>query len=494
MKSQIRWAGIAIFLAVGWTSIAVPKAVSVGIDNLSVNDQVLRRIREFIFPKIVARSGSTMALKYRDDGYRFASLEQINEYNVDSQHVRAGTAGIVSLDYAPLESPFRSRLLLNEGGAELIDGLHAILEEAVDDSSRRSVSERWTVLEKAVAQRDLYQTYALVALGQRTVDDTHRALAATVLARLARMIEPTVLDEAEYQQLVEMRPRAISPQFASKPSLKLRINYLPSVVLRDDPTWLEIATGGQPFRHFTHFRGRSFVRVFFRVPKTSPAETLELRKKLYAKYGDSIHTMAVEERVPRGMETLLVRSFGVLLKDGSYRNSFWPEEVIIRAFKYDRATVDRKTSDFTGTVHYQYRLSRERLLHNPRTLGLVRIKDDEEEFFGFFGDVPDLRMAYAATTTTMRVNCMSCHAELYYGLATIFSLERNPALDAMRQDNEVWRELEEGRFQLRTEEYESLASYLRDPSASSGTGCTMTLRVSQSHRTRAYAEGCAPVP
>jgi hypothetical protein len=36
----------ATFLAVGWTDDAVPKTVSVGIDDLPVNEQVLRRIRE----------------------------------------------------------------------------------------------------------------------------------------------------------------------------------------------------------------------------------------------------------------------------------------------------------------------------------------------------------------------------------------------------------------------------------------------------------------
>lgn len=134
---------------------------------------------------------------------------------------------------------------------------------------------------------------------------------------------------------------------------------------------------------------------------------------------------------------MLVRTFGLLMKDGNIRDSMWPEEVIIRAFKYPCATVDLSTSDFSGTVFYQYRLAREVLAEDTRSLGLRRIGDDDEQFFGFFGDVPDLYTSYSKSTTTMRVNCIGCQAELFYGLSTIFSFERDPGWDDRANENDI---------------------------------------------------------
>src|SRR5262249_53074098 len=84
------------------------------------------------------------------------------------------------------------------------------------------------------------------------------------------------------------------------------------------------------------------------------------------------------------------------------------------------------TSDFRGTLFFKYTLWRSALLGQPASLGLKRTLDDDRQFFGFLGDAPDRQHAYTDTVTTMRSNCIACHSELYYGLSTIFSFERNP--------------------------------------------------------------------
>jgi hypothetical protein len=124
-----------------------------------------------------------------------------------------------------------------------------------------------------------------------------------------------------------------------------------------------------------------------------------------------------------GTETVLVRRFGVFLDNGSYADSGIPEEVLLRVFKYRSATLDNATSDGLGTLHYQYKLCRARLLNDRETLGLTRIQDADPQFYGFFAEIPEPRAS--EHLTTMRANCISCHSEVLYGASTIFSLCRH---------------------------------------------------------------------
>jgi hypothetical protein len=99
---------------------------------------------------------------------------------------------------------------------------------------------------------------------------------------------------------------------------------------------------------------------------------------------------------------------------------------------------------------------------NPSSLTLKRIYDDDAEYYGFFGDVPDRINAYSDTITTMRMNCISCHSELFYGLNTIFSFERNPGLNGssnVLEDGMLIRNGEND-FQLKTQDVEDLKKWL----------------------------------
>lgn len=426
----------------------------------------LDRIREFVFPKSIAYDARTRAFEYRDLGYPFRSLQEVNEFNVAGAHPIPKSAQFLELRYRPLESPYRASLRAGKGADAFIDTLHDILSATGGDADSGSPPTRATVIHKLLAQRDLYQAYALAFLAREHVDASKREVADDVLDSLARRIASTLFTPDEYRALLDARPDSLPARFASTPAYSLEQDYLPPVVLRADPTWTRLSNRGEPFRHFSDYRARSIVKVYLRAAGKSVADIRALHAQLFGKYGVTLHQTAIKEEVPEGFETLLVRTIGVLLVDGTYRDSTWPEEVIMRVFKYPRPTLDPGTSDFSGTLFYQYKLARELAERDEGSLGLVRVRDDDAQFYGFFGDAPDPHNSYSHSITTMRQNCVACHAELFYGLNTVFSFERDPKFESQADANELWKQVGEGAYVLLTPEHASLVERLRGMPAS----------------------------
>lgn len=420
----------------------------------------LARIRALVFPKSVLTEADTRACEFVRTGYAFKSLSEVNNYNIRAQDAIPETSHLVQLSRSPMESPFHTKIREDSGIDELLGGLDAILEESSAPTRHHTARTKDAVIAKALAQRDLYQTFLLVSEARKRARDSRQTTADRILARLGDEIRATLLDRHEYSRLITARPRSLPGEYTSELKFSLGDNYLPQVVLEPDPTWLSISNRGEPFRHFVRFRGRSFVKVYMHASDATPAQLQALRQSTFDKYGTHLHITASSAPLPKDMQAVLVRTMGVMLTDGTWRDSFWPEEVIIRAFKYPQATLDLSTSDFVGTLFYQYRMSREKLLTDRKSLGLVRVRDDDRQFFGFFGDTPDLRNSYSATTTTMRENCISCHAELFYGTSTIFSFERDPKDEMQRDENPIWSEIGHGVYALRTEEFLALQEYL----------------------------------
>jgi hypothetical protein len=207
------------------------------------------------------------------------------------------------------------------------------------------------------------------------------------------------------------------------------ISYLPRRVLNDDPSWLPLLLHADSTKHFRDHGGRSFVRVYLKAPGMGVSELRRLREQLYDRYGEAITVTSGTPALPPGSETLLVRSFGIFRDDGSYADSGLLEEVVMRIFKHGEQTYDVATSDWRGTLIYQYKARRRLVLDHQETLGLERIPSDASQFIGFFGDVPDAANAGARTLTTMKFNCIACHSELLYGASSVFSF-------AMKEDAE----------------------------------------------------------
>lgn len=445
----------------GFSCVLLAMSVSAFSGDIAIgepDDAAIKQLEEYVFPRTIEAEAESRAFEFRDEGYPFKSLEAVKQFNLRSADPIPRSKHMMLLSFRPMESPHRATLREGRAADYFINRLSVILSQDKDvPVSRRP---RWTVLQKLIRQRDLYQILSLVVIAREYASTPLAETANQLIGRLAKMIAPTLMDAREYRQLLSALPVKLPQGYRATLSYSLTDNYLPPPVLGTDTSWLLLTNRGRPFRHFVDYRARSFVKVYLRSNDASIADLAEIRRELYGKYGDIMHMGAVNEPLPKGLETMLIRTIGVFLVDGTFRDSFWPEEVLIRAFKYPTVTFDNTTSDFSGTLFYQYKLSREQLKRDPASLGLYRIMDDDPQFFGFFGDVPDPRNSYSNTTTTMRANCISCHAEVFYGFPTIFSLERDPDFEFQKDDNDLWEELGDGAYRLKTREFLQLAQYL----------------------------------
>jgi hypothetical protein len=388
---------------------------------------VVQQVRIYVFSRYQRTDGITSGIVDRDRGYAFASMDSVMDYNHEARRIVHGSAENFELADSPIESPFWWATKSPEGANEFLRSLAQALSSLGECSGERIGGRPHTLLEKALNQRDLLQALELILLAQLEADDKGaREVSIRPTDLIARALRACLLSEAEYRALLALRPRRVSEQFSTDATFSLLKNYLPERVVSEDLSWLEIRSGDRPFRHYLAYGGRSFVKVYIKAPGESNEALRELWTKLYNEHGVRLHAESVVENTPAGMETMLVRTFGVFVTDGTFRDSTWPEEVTMRIFKYARPQLDMSTSDFRGTLFFRYVLSRTALLADSSSLGLVRRWDDEREFLGFMGDVPDRQHAISNVVTTMRSNCIGCHSILFYGLSTVFSFERDP--------------------------------------------------------------------
>lgn len=396
-------------------------------DGCNRASNTIERISRYVFAPTVDTSGYTRGVIYAARGYSFESPEDINQYNVRSAHMIEGTAQRLELKDRPIESQFWWSVRTQSGARQFIKGLAAVLETELGNHNHITMQAGVSVLGKALAQRDIVHTYGLLSAAMGAASDRETlALASQLESVLVAMLRPLLLSRREYQRLRSLLPRKMPGRLSTVPGDTLVDSYLPLQVIAPGDSWMEIPAEGKPFRHFTTHGGRSFIKVYMRAPGVTSNQLADLWRSLFQKYGEDLHVTGIEETTPAGLETMLVRTFGVFLKRGDYRDSMWPEEVTIRRFKYSAERIDHSTSDFRGTQFFQYKLSRSLVSNDPASLGLRRVLDDDWQFYGFFGDVPDRDNSYSDAVTTMRANCIACHSELLYGLSTIFSFERYP--------------------------------------------------------------------
>jgi hypothetical protein len=405
------------------TTVVVPVAHA----TETRSEDTLETLREVFFPRTVQASGLTRAFRFLDDGYPFESLEAVNRYNVEAGKSAQNSSVTIELPDFPIESPWWWG---SDDSQATIVLMRQLVPRLRDELAMRApmLSHERTGLDKALAQRDSFHIFHLVSKIANAAKDEETRRVALEIKRLTAMITASLaFTRREYRELVAMVPRNPDGFVAIRPGFNLVPNYLPLRAVADDDSWAEIPAIGRPFAHFVAHDGRNFNRVFIRIPNSPPSAVTKLWRALFAEHGLDLHAVSTTTPAPVGMETLFVRTIGVFLSDGQYVDTRWPEEVTMRIFKYPDQTLDKTTSDFRGTLFYQYKLSRAALLKNPRSLGLRRISDDAPQFAGLLGDVPTRRGAYTNGVTTMRANCIACHEELFYGVNTVFSFGRNPA-------------------------------------------------------------------
>src|SRR5262249_2265559 len=229
-----------------------------------------------------------------------------------------------------------------------------------------------------------------------------RAQWSSVKRALLESLKHAIFTAAEFEQFRGQLPPALNlKHFQSQCSYTLTEDYLPPVVWQSGimgqasqgskalTFWDWLPSDEQRGLHFQAYGGRSFIRTFIMTPGMNEDEFFEYWANVTKQFGMNVTVSAGVPGLPAGTQTVLLRTFGIFLEDGSYADSGVPEEVLVRVLKYTEATLDPSTSDGLGTLHYQYKLRRDRFLTDPTTLGLERILDEDGQFYGFFAEVPE---------------------------------------------------------------------------------------------------------
>ncbi|HKQ62030.1 MAG TPA: hypothetical protein VJS92_12125 [Candidatus Polarisedimenticolaceae bacterium] len=380
------------------------------------------------FPTRVLPATVLESYAQRDRAWEPRNLTDVLQHNVAVEHASGKEPAWIRVDDDPLESFFFSRRECQR-----------VLEPRFVERARRLLAalaaapSAWnSVLEKALFQRDLFHIHSVVhAALERSREDERERDGQAVLDGIARLWPRVLLSPAEYAKLRGSVPhQADARRFAAEYASDSRRDYLPARVLGPAPGWQELPFAIDETQHFKTFRGRSFIRVFIRMPGMSVTDLQRYWTEMHAEFGARLPVEGGSSPLPAGTETLLLRTFGVFLEDGRFADSHWPEEVLMRIFKHGTQRLDPSTSDQRGTALYQYKLSRRRLLAQPSSLGLRRIADDDPSFVGFLREAPDAANTTGEAMSTMRYNCIACHSGLLYGAHTVFSLAAEPRRDS----------------------------------------------------------------
>lgn len=422
-------------------------------------------IREF-FPREIRIDGYTNAYLERARRPRFADLDAVFEHHsrsIDVGKELQGKDAIWQVHDDVMDSAWLGGARAKDWQRPLIARTNHIA--ALAQGLTKPARGFWSVLEKALFQRDLLQMCMILHEAVAAEDGRPSGRSAeSALRSLGDLWRRNWLTDEEIQSLLALRPRKLpSGKTASFADFDLSKDYLPSPVFGDLGEWHPMPFGERESLHFRTFGGRSFVSIYLWAPGWKRESFNRYWDGIADKFGAKSTRDGRVPVLPAGTETLLVRSFAVFAADGTCLDSGFPEEVLIRAFKHAETRLDTDTSDYRGTSNVQYLTRRRSLIAEPASLGLQRVLDDAPQFFGFYSEVPDLRRSYSAMAATMRTNCVSCHSEAFYGASTVFSLGRK------RRGREGFSKVEGGlleptaaaeRFRLRTAEFVALQKWL----------------------------------
>jgi hypothetical protein len=409
-------------------------------------DQRANDLLRIIFPGAVFPAGYANAYVDRARAMTFASRDDALLYHAESINGDAAVTEPYWRAHEATESFWQSAHPSNHRAEELFEQAGNI--ETLVRSLVREKGTPTSLFEKALWQRDLICSLQAVlhcedfqsGSGFRRRASAVRAQKwGSVKSALVESLTHALFTAAEFDQFRGQLPPARSQKhFPSQCRYSLTEDYLPPVVWQSGTMGQasegseelafchELPSDEEPGLHFQAYGGRSFIRIFIMTPGMNEDQFFKYWANVTDQFGMHVTVSAGVPGLPAGTQTVLLRTFGIFLEDGSYADSGVPEEVLVRVLKYTEATLDPLTSDGLGTLHYQYKLRRDRFLTDPTTLGLERIRDEDGQFYGFFAEVPE--PSSTEHLTTMRANCISCHSELLYGASTVFSLcRRSPA-------------------------------------------------------------------
>lgn len=378
-------------------------------------------------------------------------------------------AGTMDLDWRwpPMESYWLDLVSIPERADQFLGGERiAALTAQLTQAKSWIESNPPDVVVKSVLQRDLYHTFGIVLSAARSAQTPlakeRGQLLLPVLADLVRQLR---LSPSEILEL-SLRVKELESE--------IRIEDSTPVALSDEriPAYIfgetQIGVVRMHFRldehtHFSEYRGRSWFRIYLSVPGWTPGEIEQYWDECWNGVGPRIHVSPVPRDLPAGTETTLVRTMSLFADDWSVFDSGLVEELLIRYFRREKPQYDPGSSDFRGTLHFQYLLDRHRLFSRDQVMGLRRVHDDEPSFVGIFPRTNDLTTSNVEVATQSRWNCLNCHAESVYGANTVFALGHR-RLDSLEEslaaNSLIIRNPTTGRFQLLTEEFLALKAFV----------------------------------
>ena len=377
-----------------------------------------------LYPRRVTPAFFTVAFAERGQHPSFRDLDEVYQHHLRSPRPASRPASEVDLGDDNIDSYWN-----------LVDRDPAVAARFLEHCRQHRLRpllehfsgadlERASVLEKALFQRDVSLTWSLLFRATRQAEGELRRYGEELKAALRELVPKLALRPEEYRRLLATLPAAVDRELFAGRLGDRRRPYLPGRVLAPEAGWYEIPFRRRASRHFEHYGGRSFVRVWIKIPGMSEQGFADYWDRLFDIAGTNLTVTSRLPPVAAGTQTLLLRTLGVFLNDGRYADSKIPEAVLMRIMKFPRQRLDLDSADYRGTVIVSYSLQRRALFADPATLGLHRNGLDDPAFFGFFERAPDPFNSATAALTTVRNNCTNCHAELLYGASTIFSLSR----------------------------------------------------------------------
>jgi hypothetical protein len=411
-----------------------PAAPSVYRDLVQA-DEILK----WMFPARVLPSHVTVGLAQPDRRPLISSLE--DTYSRLGATFQAGDSVPEPVEFPapPLESFWISNCRTERQAKALLQsGAPPAIAEACSHLARVPPGDL-PLLEKALLQRDAFHALTIFVGARDAVgsDVGLQRQADAVIQPLASVVGQLRFSEEDFASLGAAYPAQVDrTRFVGTSHFDLTEDYLPDCVLRDAPGWFRLDYSMADHQHYGHYRGRSFYRMYLTAPGMSAAQFEVYWDGIAQSFGGSLNVSRSAPALPSKSETVMVRTFGLFLSDWTFVDSGIVEEVLIRSFMNATPAFHPDSSDYRGTLHYQYLMDRKQLLEDPATLGLVRIADDEPGFKGLFPRAPDALRTESECMTVSRYNCIECHSEALYGTSTVFSLGNSKCRD--------WNEMFEG--------------------------------------------------
>lgn len=311
--------------------------------------------------------------------------------------------------------------------AEVYDRVNPLIDEFLEHKGAQLLSDP---LKRAVFHHDLWAVYDhLIDQNiKRRGDLATRHRRDILCGKLARCLSQLALSTAVIEQLPDTYPLAVrSGAFVTSHDFDSTRNYLPTGLLDDPETWVEIDFY-QPKTHedisdrfvtlhTQSLQGRSYYRIFYRFPEGRPqvADYLKLLEETGIDWKKAanegfIATRKEAPRIPVGTEVVLLQLMMTINDQGQPVPTNVVESLQMRVFCNIDGSPKPPTNTGVGVNILDYRLKRHLLFHGLKAGGLEREPEEMPQYRvaidGLSLKAPDWGHA---DKTVLFQQCVDCH-------------------------------------------------------------------------------------